>query len=348
MKRSGEADNIATLVYHQSLMRKIWRAICEVNVPMTSQCTVMDQLRGKETKIMNLPDITVCRGTAVWFEVANMLKTEFLDEYISVESTFQKDFSDLEEQLADRPLMCYSQREYLQWVSPEVKKKRRGRPPIYTRALTAAERQKRHYYRRKSLGGEEAEAESSAPVERDQADEMMEAGEGPSRKKKLKRTDVDAQESDVQHQLAYLPLVYPRSTSTYVPTDTSLAIVKPSSICNGLGVYAAVAISKGTTITSYTGITTMFGDREDKLRDWQKTHLKSLSKGTNAVVLDGIRYPQGGQGVLSLVNSYRGTGRRANVRLKSVPSPLPNPFVHLVADRDIEPDEELLADYNVL
>jgi hypothetical protein len=59
----------------------------------------------------------------------------------------------------------------------------------------------------------------------------MEAGEGPSRKKKLKRTDVDAQESDVQHQLAYLPLVYPRSTSTYIPTDTSLAIVKPSSIC---------------------------------------------------------------------------------------------------------------------
>jgi hypothetical protein len=122
--------------------------------------------------------------------------------------------------------------------------------------------------------------------------------------------------------------------------DSSLVYVGKSDI-GGLGVFAKQFIPSGTRITTYEGrwIQPSFPIQKKTQLD---THVLSLSAMD---ALDGIRYPEAGKGVGSLVNSCRNTGRKASARFITINRVLKK-SAYLRATVDIQPDTEILVNYN--
>lgn len=135
-----------------------------------------------------------------------------------------------------------------------------------------------------------------------------------------------------------------------MPFDTTLVTVKPSFlwigdklISAGLGVFALRTITAGTRITSYSGAWCQVDN--PPIRDWHHTHLLSLGATREPTdVLDGLRFPQAGCGVASLINSCRGTTSTANVKFEKT-NEVETKSAVAISIRDIEAGDELLADY---
>lgn len=124
--------------------------------------------------------------------------------------------------------------------------------------------------------------------------------------------------------------------------DSELVYVAKSAI-GGLGVFAKRLIPKGTRITTYEGrwFQTSFPIREKTQLD---SHVLSLS---SMDALDGIRYPEAGKGVASLVNSSRNTGIKPNGLFILINEVLKK-TAYIRATKDIQPDTEILVNYTYL
>lgn len=120
----------------------------------------------------------------------------------------------------------------------------------------------------------------------------------------------------------------------------------------GLCLEARSSIRRGEFISAYAGPPALIRyeflgievskEEADKMRPWQKTHLRSLSKLRTAI--DGVRTPRCLQGVASLANSSR-LERNLDANSKFVHSP-DESVIYLVALTDIEPFTEILTDYS--
>lgn len=121
--------------------------------------------------------------------------------------------------------------------------------------------------------------------------------------------------------------------------DTTLVYINFSLCCPGLGVFARVRIRKGSYITRYDGCL-LSREIADALKPWQKTHLRSRDRLADC--LDGMRLPCPLHGVASFINSSRGSSCRSNAIFKRSKDDL---TIYAKALRDIEPNEEIMIDY---
>ena len=117
--------------------------------------------------------------------------------------------------------------------------------------------------------------------------------------------------------------------------DTDAIEVRWSCVCNGLGVFAKRRIKKGEMITEYEGRECMREEIE-KMADWEKTHVRVIAYRRSYT--DGLRLPEPGRGVGSLINS----GRNDNAKFKKKRN---KEKIVIEATRDIGIDEEILIDY---
>lgn len=131
--------------------------------------------------------------------------------------------------------------------------------------------------------------------------------------------------------------------------DTNLVTVMPSSISGGgLGVFATIDITAGTTLTQYCGVVAVasiqkpFADQDS----FGETHLLALGYGHSSPVADGLRYPLPHRGVGSLINSSR-TQRNAEFKIRAVCGGLYKQ-ASVVAKRPLKAGEEIFVDYLVI
>lgn len=314
-------------------------------------------------------------GAFMFYQLCKKLKGDFEDgQYIRIFSEFSPE---VEAKLSfdSLSMSCFEQLEHIEWVScqaptvvlpssssppsvdnqsiPQPTKRRslrlstlsarkldhspqrsaldepkkRGRPCKNVFPQTGAERFKRHYYAKKAK-------------DRAQLTETNEALRSRAMEEHRKK--------EVPH--ADAPTI---DTSICIPLDSSLVYVYPSQLIIdgvatqvGLGVFASQFISKETRITEYCGnwLQSPTGERVGPPdRDWHHTHHLPLGAASRDI-LDGIRFPRLGCGVASLINSCRGTTSSANVKFKTI-NEVEKKQAFAVALRDIEPGEELLADY---
>jgi hypothetical protein len=122
--------------------------------------------------------------------------------------------------------------------------------------------------------------------------------------------------------------------------DTTNIFIQNSMICNSLGVFASQNVPSGTRLTEYCG-QILSRDEIKGLDEWQKTHLRALSKMHSSI--DGIRLPQVFLGVGSFVNSSDGTNFQPNAKF-SVDHEANKAYI--ISIRDILQGEEILVDYN--
>lgn len=129
-----------------------------------------------------------------------------------------------------------------------------------------------------------------------------------------------------------------------VPIADSQRVYLGKSRLGGIGVFAKKFIPAGTRITNYEGewIQPTFG--EGRHKGIMHTHVLSLSAMD---ALDGIRYPEAGRGVGSLINSSLGTGIKPNARFITI-NRVTKKGAYARATRDIQPDEEILIQYNYI
>ena len=122
--------------------------------------------------------------------------------------------------------------------------------------------------------------------------------------------------------------------------DTPNIIIQKSMICESLGVFACKNVPSGTRLTEYCG-QILSWNAINGLDEWQKTHLRALSKMHSSI--DGIRLPQVCMGVGSFVNSSDGTNFQPNASF-SVDDTSNRAYITSI--RDILQGEEILVDYN--
>ena len=122
--------------------------------------------------------------------------------------------------------------------------------------------------------------------------------------------------------------------------DTPYIVIQKSMICVSLGVFAIQNVPSGTRLTEYCGQIISWEDIKG-LDEWQKTHLRALSKMHTAI--DGIRLPQVFMGVGSFVNSSDGTPFAPNAKF-SIDDVSNRAYITSI--RDITQGEEILVDYN--
>ena len=122
--------------------------------------------------------------------------------------------------------------------------------------------------------------------------------------------------------------------------DTTNILVHNSMVCNSLGVFASLNVPSGTFLTEYCG-PIISSDDIKGLDEWQKTHLRALSKMHSSI--DGIRLPQVFMGVGSFVNSSDGTNFQPNAKF-SIDDVANRAYITSI--RDIPQGEEILVDYN--
>lgn len=340
LNRSLDEDTEQSNVSHFLLMNSAWKELCAAYPMESSEIPINTTLGKRKVKLNQLLVALPGQGAQIWFGAASALDgTNDGYQRVSVESNFtERDAENI--LLNDFSLKAFEQREFLQWYSdptanipdlqlplsssppetslPLPNKKKRGRPCLEAAPQSSTERTRRWRAR-------QAKSSSSSN----------------NKRPKLREADISA---TIRHTLE-------KESFIEFPYDSPLIKVLPSKLHvkdAGLGVFAATHIKKGDTITYYEGISITGVDLLPKKGDFTHTHLISLTKGTNSTILDGIRFPQLGKGVASLVNSCRGTDKNANVCLEVYEvAKLPKGRM-LVALRDIESDEELLADYEPL
>lgn len=117
----------------------------------------------------------------------------------------------------------------------------------------------------------------------------------------------------------------------------------------GLGIFASKLIPARTLITCYTGNTVSVGFVDRTKGNFFNTHLLTASYAMSTQI-DGLRYPQPGKGVASLVNSTVGIDgkkmRSHNACFDDVQSENGLDSKKVIrAVRDIQPGEEILISY---
>lgn len=328
---NSSVESLGVLTVTQ-LLNKTWRLLC--SSPTMKEIINRSpkfEVNGRLLRLDELLNVSSWAGANLWRELSKVLDgTSLGQEFCSISS----DWEDVEE-LSDFTVSFtnFEQREYLQWVSSEDTVSKLDQQPVPKAEAEEAGGEDAPVTKKRGRSSRNLGSNTSTP---DSSQATVEY-ESPTKKTKLEE-EPPIDEVKVPVNLA---LVHSKID---VPHDSAFVDVRPSQVEEpgaGLGVFARVAIERGTVITEYQGRLASRTPLDGP--SWKHSHKFDLSSGNDNVEIDGIRYPLYGAGVASLVNS----SKTPNARFQRV-SPSDFNKIRLVANRKIFPDEEILVNYRTL